>query len=279
MRNIHKSTPPSFRRRENAAAIVKATPPGALTKGPDRKFPGLHPPLGGATSPSLSTNRRFAFPILAFLAVLAVALLFLLPGGLLQAQETSSKTVEYTENDTSPVLTLSARDPEDAAPIVWSLPPADADPDGTDNPLMAADVADNASFKISQSGVLTFDMKPSFEDSSASGDDDSYKVVVQASDGNMSSYFKVTVNVQDEEEEGSVKLSPTGQLAATLLQPQVDVGITAHSLTDPDGRSGTRTDDDIVEADATWQWYRSSSKTAMGTMIAGETNAPYTPVT
>ena len=81
MRNIHKSTAPSFRRRENAAAIVKAPPPGALTKGPDRKFPGLHPPPGGATSPSLSTNRRFAFPILALLAALAVGLLFLLPGG------------------------------------------------------------------------------------------------------------------------------------------------------------------------------------------------------
>ena len=82
MRNIYKSTAPSFRRRENAAAIVKAPPPGALTKGPDRKFPGLHPPLGGATSPSFSLNRRFAFPILAFLAALAVGLLFLLPGAL-----------------------------------------------------------------------------------------------------------------------------------------------------------------------------------------------------
>ena len=59
--------------------------------------------------------------ILVFLAVLAFGLLFMLPGGLLQAQETSSKTVEYTENDTSPVLTLSASDPEGAAPIVWSL--------------------------------------------------------------------------------------------------------------------------------------------------------------
>ena len=89
MRNIHKSTAPSFRRRENAAAIVKAPPSGALTKGPDRKFPGLHPPLGGATSPSLSTNRRFAFPIVAFLAVLAVGLLFLLQGGIAGAQDAS----------------------------------------------------------------------------------------------------------------------------------------------------------------------------------------------
>ena len=27
----------------------------------------------------------------------------------------------YTENDTSPVLTLSASDPEGAAPIIWSI--------------------------------------------------------------------------------------------------------------------------------------------------------------
>ena len=119
MRNIHKSTPPSFRRRENAAAIVKATPPGALTKGPDRKFPGLHPPPGGGTSPSLSTNRRFASPILAFLAVLAVGMLVLLPVGPLQAQQ--SGMIEHTENDMGTVATFTAVDPEEASPVLWSL--------------------------------------------------------------------------------------------------------------------------------------------------------------
>ena len=119
MRNIHKSTPPSFRRRENAAAIVKAPPPGALTKGPDRKFPGLHPPLGGATSPSLSTNRRFAFPILALLAVLAVGLLFLLPGG--PCPSAGIGTIMYAENGTGPVATYTAVDPEMTDIVSWSL--------------------------------------------------------------------------------------------------------------------------------------------------------------
>ena len=123
MRNIHKSTLPSFRRRENAAAIVKAPPPGALTKGPDRKFPGLHPPPGGATSPFLSTNRRFAFPILALLAALAVGLLFLLPGGLLQAQ--NDGTIEYAEDRTDAVATYTSADPEGAM-IRWSLAGDDA---------------------------------------------------------------------------------------------------------------------------------------------------------
>ena len=120
MRNIHKSTPPSFRRRENAAAIVKAPPPGALTKGPDRKFPGFHPPLGGATSPPLLINGRFAFPILALLAAL-IACLVLLPGGPVQAQA-AAISLDYDENDTSPVFTFASRDPEGVVPpTIWSV--------------------------------------------------------------------------------------------------------------------------------------------------------------
>ena len=190
----------------------------------------------------------------------------------------------YTENDTSPVLTLSASDPEGAAPIIWSILEVVPDPapvvGGTD--LVRADSADFASFDISQSGVLTFKEEPSFEAKSPS----IYKVVVVASDGNEDSYFKVTVNVQDEEEEGSVELRPTGQTLPTLLQPQVGVGITAVSLTDPDGNGiATRNNNDIEENDASWQWYRSSSKTATGTAISSPstsgstgTEAAYTPV-
>ena len=87
----------------------------------------------------------------------------------------------------------------------------------------------------------------------------------------------------DVEEEGSVKLSPSNadgtgvQEATVLLQPQVRVEITAHSLTDPDGSRTSRTDDDIDETAAEWQWYRTSSKTAMGTEIEDATNATYEP--
>ena len=63
--------------------------------------------------------------------------------------------------------------------------------------------------------------RPENDDNSAT-DDNEYKVVVQASDGTEMNWFKVTVDVTDEEEEGSVKLQPTApQTAATLLQPQV----------------------------------------------------------
>ena len=156
----------------------------------------------------------------------------------------------------------------------------DFDGDETED-VSLLDVADHERFNISQGGVLTFKMSPSFEGMSVSTND-SYKVVVQASDGNMSSYFKVTVNVLDEEEEGSVMLQPTNQPAATLLQPQVGVGITAHSVTDPDGTSVNRTSDSMTATG--WQWYRSSSKTATGTAISATTEGStgtggiYTPV-
>ena len=62
------------------------------------------------------TPRLFLF--VAFLAALAVGLLFLLPGGLLQAQDDG--TIEYAENGTDPVATYTGIDPE-GRPIYWSL--------------------------------------------------------------------------------------------------------------------------------------------------------------
>ena len=110
MKNIHKSTPPSFRRRENAAAIVKAPPLGINFKN------GPTPDRGAVPNPA--KRRRHAFSAVAFLAVLAVGLLFLLPGGLLQAQDDG--TIEYAENGTDPVATYTGIDPE-GRPVYWSL--------------------------------------------------------------------------------------------------------------------------------------------------------------
>ena len=219
MRNIHKGTPSSFRRRENTAAIVKAPPPGALTKGPDRKFPGLHPPPGGATSASLSTNRRFAFPIFAFLAVLAVGLLFLLPGGLLQAQD--SDAIPYPENGTGPVATYTAVDPEMTAIVSWS-------PGGDDAAL----------FSI-EGGVLMFKKSPDYEMPADADMDNVYMVTVQAKDSTGKTGMKmVTVEVTNVEEPGMVSLS--------ALQPQAGTELTAtHS--DPDG----------TISDLKWQWAKS----------------------
>ena len=241
MRNIHKSTPPSFRRRENAAAIVKAPPPGALTKGPGHKFPGLHPPPGGATSPSLSTNRRFAFPILALLAALAVGLLFLLPGGPLQAQDANGP-MEYAENGTGPVATYTAVDPEEAE-IVWSLAGADMD-----------------DFNI-EGGVLTFKSAPDYETLADDDGNNVYLVTVQASDGGGSPAMKeVTVRVTNIDEAGTVTLS--------TLQPKAGVELTA-TLTDPDN---------ITDGLMTWQWASSPDRSAWTDIEDDATSDMYTPV-
>ena len=244
MRNIHKSTPPSFRRRENAAAIVKAPPAGALTKGPDRKFPGLHPPPGGATFPSLSTNRRFAFPFFALLAALAVGLLFLLPGGPLQAQDADGP-IMYAENGTDPVATFTAVDPEGES-IVWSL---------------AAD-GDMEDFSI-ENGVLRFKSSPDFEDPADTGTINIYLVTVQASDGGegTTATEEVTIEVTDVEEPGTVTLS--------TLQPQVGVAIMA-TLDDPDNETANT---------VTWQWYRGNSEIVGATDGAGTIMSSYTPTT
>ena len=247
MRNIHKSTAPSFRRRENAAAIVKAPPPGALTKGPDRKFPGLHPPLGGATFPSFSLNRRFAFPIVALLAALAVGLLFLLPGGLVWAQDADGP-IMYAENGTGPVATYTAEDPELAGAVTWSL----------------ATGADAEDFEIDKSnGVLSFMKSPNYEmamGGGASGTSNTYTVTVVATDADgVMTEKEVTVEVTNLDEAGSVTLS--------TVAPYPGVNLTAtHS--DPDG---------AVSASEEWQWSKSSSKSGSYADIEDAEMAAYTP--
>ena len=269
MRNIHKSTPPSFRRRENAAAIVKAPPPGALTKGPDRKFPGFHPPLGGATSPPLLINRRFAFPIVALLAAL-IACLVLFSGGPVQAQ-VAAISLGYDENGTGPVFTFASRDPEGVVPpTIWSVVT-----DTTGIPTVeAVEAEDDDNFNISTGGVLTFESPPDYEEPEDQDTDNVYNVTVQASDGGVTehlSWYKVVVTVRDVEEQGKVTwmVDPdgAGDVVATaipqpLLQFQAGAMLTA-SVTDDDGNAGEALPDIAVEIDPaaslTWKWYRASS--------------------
>ena len=68
-----------------------------------------HQSLGGiAASPASLINKRFTLPFLALLAVLTAGLLFLLPGGLLQAQDGDDR-LNYAENGTDPVAYLHGR--------------------------------------------------------------------------------------------------------------------------------------------------------------------------
>ena len=137
---------------------------GALMRVPYRKFSGSHPP-------SSFISKGLAFSFLALLAALAVGLLVMLPGGPVQAQQ--SGMIEHAENDMGTVATFTAVDPEGVAPIVWSVDPADfpdrpidVNGDGDTNDdvdVVADDMEDNARFKISNAGVLTFKEAPNFE--------------------------------------------------------------------------------------------------------------------
>ena len=130
------------------------------------------------------------------------------------------ETVMYAENDTDPVATFSATDPEGDA-ITWKL---------------AGAGVDNGKFAIGEDdGVLTFKDSPDYE-SAGDGDenpdsvisqgveDNMYKVSVTANDG---SAFALTVEVTDEDEPGSVSLDKP--------QPQVGRALKAIEFDDPDG--------------------------------------------
>ena len=219
------------------------------------------------------------------IALMAIAIV-LLPGDSVQGQQAAT-TVQYNENDTVPVIILTATDPEGASPILWSRLASNDTAvqdipgvvtDGGADDVSTADGEDGDLFKISADGVLEFINKPDYEIpmdvTNGTNPANEYKVVVQASDGATMNWFKVNVMVMNVEEEGSVILRPTSQIPEdatdphpTLLQPQVGVIITATDLIDSDG---------IVET-PTYKWYRTSNRTAMGTEIDNETSLAYMP--
>ena len=245
MRNILNSTPtsPSLA-PQTAQTSLGSRILEAITGGPSRRFSGHHYTSGDATSSSPILNRRLAFPILALVAALAVVVLVLMPGGPLQAQEVEA--IEYAENDTVPVATFTAVDPEGES-IFWSLAPGD----------------DMEDFSI-ENGVLRFKSSPDFEDPKGGNDNNSttYEVTVQASDGGATPAMEeVTIEVTNVEEPGTVTLS--------TLQPQVGVAIIA-TLTDPDN----------VTADSvSWQWHRGDVEIAGATDGADTIMSSYTPRT
>ena len=233
--------------------------------------------------PNPAKRRRHAFSAVAFLAVLAVGLLFLLPGGLLQAQSGDAR-MEYAENGTDPVATYTGIDPE-GRPIYWSLLPVNGDADFNNDGDHIDDAGetrpstDAADFMISGDGVLTFKFSPDYEiPTSAIPDNEElpaknvYNVVVMASDdapdaGTLLNpikvaYHKVTVTVTDVDEDGSISLS--------AQQPQVGVDLTA-TLTDQDATDEQKTN-------AKRKWEQSSAMDGPWIVIVGATAAAYDPV-
>ena len=197
---------------------------------------------------SLTKDPRRALSVTAFLAALAVGLLFLLPGGLVWAQDAG--TIEYAEDRTDPVTTYTAMDPEQTAITSWTLAGTDAD-----------------AFTI-EGGVLRFAKSLDYENptdvqgtspSTAAAMDNSYEITIKAMDSTGKAGEKaVTVEVIDVDEAGTVTLS--------ARRPLVGVAVTA-SLADLDG---TVTND-------TWQWAKSRSKNGSYTDIENAEAETYTP--
>ena len=175
------------------------------------------------------------------------------------------QTVNYAENRTNPVATFTARDPERATPINWSLAADTFTLDLNDNDdftdpgdVAATDSVDGSRFKITSEGVLSFVTPPNYEapvGGGTGGDSNTYKIVVQASDGDKVDRFKVIVTVTDINEPGKVTwtVGPGGsQLspARSLLQFRSGAQLVA-TVTDGDGE---------VAADTTWKWWRGSSQ-------------------
>ena len=133
------------------------------------------------------------------------------------------------------------------------------------------DIADLTSFDISQSGVLTFKMSPSYERRG----DQAYRVTVQASDGENVNYFEAHVNVTDVEEIGKVTwaIDPadgTNVPAGVVLRQFQPGAVLTASVTDPDAvNTGDAADAEGDIPDPSIKWYRS------GTEISGQTEASY----
>ena len=228
-------------------------------------------------------NPRFMLP---FVFVLALSLLFLLPSGLAQAQQ-SEEFFTYAENGTGPVATFTASDPEGATPIVWSLAmgAVDLNDNGstTDPGELAVAANDEGDFNISQDGALTFKSSPDFEAPAGGGpdnDSNTYQVVVQASDGSEADYFKATVTVTDVEEAGKVTLNVTpssGEDPVPGLRQFRSGALLTAVVTDLDGPPDgvNLTEGNFAPSPGTIiTWYRSSSRSATGTQIG--TDSTYT---
>ena len=260
--------------------IQRIFPPSARHVGAGSRQQALDGPGSPGAAASLLLNKRLTIPLLVLLAGLAAAL-FLMPGGLLQADEHAT-TIEYAENGTDPLATFTATDPEGVTPVAWFIAAAGNDHDG-DGPLAVTDAADADDFDISEEGVLTFDIggdtdtpddsvSPDFENPAGAGTpaNNTYNVVVGACDVALdggacpttarAGYHGVTVMVTNEDETGTITLAT--DTAGGTPQYLVGAELTA-TAEDGDITATTQTFTADVDGEVngvTWRWYRGSTE-------------------
>ncbi len=127
------------------------------------------------------------------------------------ASITGPAAVSYVENSTTAVATYSAADPEGDG-VTWSVAGTDA-----------------ARFGISETGELSFNMPPDFEDPRDANKDNVYEVTVTASDGNLSTALDVEVTVTDVNEAASI----TGPASVNYAENGT-ASVATYSATDPE---------------------------------------------
>ena len=202
-----------------------------------------------------NTGKTLIFTGLGVLMLLGLALgAWLLTVQPVGAQATETKKVDHPENSTRQVTGFTARDPE-GGNVYWSLSGTDA-----------------ADFSLSRTKgpvtALHFKSPPDYDSptdragvspSTATAEDRIYEVTVSAGDGGLSTIkeFMVEVTVTNENEPGSITLTP--------VQPQRGKAMTA-SVSDPDEANNV-----------VYQWSKSSTKTGSYTRIQGAADSTYTP--
>ena len=220
-------------------------------------------------------NKRAFIPISALMGALLLAIFAAMTPFVAEPDRAYAQTatIEYAENGTGPVVTLTATDPE-MDTVTWTVT------GGTDQTSFGIDADD---------GVLTFNSPPDYEASTTgdgggdSDNDNTYEVIVTATDSatpGLTDTFTVTVKVTNVNEPGKVtwQVDADGDNTAdtpTVAQFQVGAILTvptADGVTDGDV-SGA--DKNVTER---LQWYRSSSMSAMGTAIDDATGESYTVV-
>ena len=155
----------------------------------------------------------------------------------------SGSTTEfaYQENGTSELYTYRATDPEGGG-VTWHL---------------TGD--DSSAFDINETGVLTFNDSPDYEDPADADDDNVYQVTVVARDEQgKDRNLEVTVTVTNLTDRLLI-ITGTAQVGRTLTAD-------TSGIADPDG---------LAKVSYSYQWIRNEGETDAD--IAGATDPTYTP--
>ncbi len=127
---------------------------------------------------------------------------------------TGSASVTYAENNATAVAVYSATDP-DGDGIMWGVAGADV-----------------ARFEVSETGELSFNSTPDYENPNDANKDNVYEVTIAASDGTLATELDIEVIVTNVNEAAII----TGPATVTYAENGV-ASVATYTATDPDGEA------------------------------------------